>query len=417
MGQRPVSRAGRRGTAVFLAAALIVALVALAFAALSAAGCANVRSSTTSIQPGSTAGTAAPGVSVSAGSMTSGSSSSSTSSSGTPGTTAAALPSPGGLASPAQAVASKLGPSVVHIAVSSNSGGLGLRQQQYAAQGSGVIYTNDGMIITNNHVVVDLNDQPVTNISVTLATGEILKARIIGRDPLTDLAVIKVDGLTSLPAAAFSKGDPTVGEYAVAIGSPLGYENSVTLGIVSGLSRSIDQATGAEALALIDLIQTDAAISPGNSGGALADASGQVIGINVAYLPPGQTGAENVGFAIPSVTVTATADQIIKTGKATHVYLGVSTRTVTPDLQQEFKLSTSSGALIADVSANTPAAKAGLKQGDIITKIDQSNVTTGADVLIALRSKNPGDTVQVTINRDGQTMTVPAVVAERPAGM
>lgn len=134
----------------------------------------------------------------------------------------------------------------------------------------------------------------------------------------------------------------------------------------------------------------------------------------MAYIPPDQTGAENLGFAIPSTTATAVADQIIKTGKATHAYLGVSSETVTPDLQQQFHL-TSSGVLVAVVSGGSPAEKAGLKQGDIITKIDQTNVATEADLLLALRAKQPGDTMTVTINRNGQVQTLSVVVAERPA--
>ena len=147
-----------------------------------------------------------------------------------------------------------------------------------------------------------------------------------------------------------------MGEYAIAIGSPLGYQNSVSLGIVSGVGRSIEEAQGQDGVALNNLVQTDAPISPGNSGGALANASGQVIGINVAYEPPAR-GAVSIGFAIPSVVVAKVADEIISTGKATHAYLGVSTRTVTPDLQQQFDLSRSTGILVADVTSGGPGGK------------------------------------------------------------
>ena len=178
-------------------------------------------------------------------------------------------------------MAAKLGPSVVNIAISGTSQG-GFGPQEYAGEGSGVIYTADGMILTNNHVVTDDAGDPVDKIEVTLATGEKLPGTIVGTDPLTDLAVIKINAGMDLPTAVFLNSPPTVGEYAIAIGSPLGYENSVTLGIVSGLARSIEGLTGAEGGALNNLIQTDAPISPGNSGGALANADGQVMGNKVA---------------------------------------------------------------------------------------------------------------------------------------
>jgi len=290
-------------------------------------------------------------------------------------------------------------------------------RQPYSGEGSGVIYSADGLIITNNHVVTDQYGDPVGEIEVTLATGEKLPASIVGRDPLTDLAVIRVKPDTSLPVAKFFDGMPEVGEYAIAIGSPLGFENSVTLGIVSGLARSIEGVTGAEGIALTNLIQTDAPISPGNSGGALANARGEVIGINVAYLPPAQTGAVNIGFAIPSVVAVKVAEQIVNTGKATHAYLGVGTRTVTSDLQRQFDLSRSSGVLVAEVSPNGPAAKAGIRQGDIIISIDGKATLQSADVLIAVRDRLPGDVVEVTIDRGGQTLVIKVTLEERPSEM
>lgn len=325
------------------------------------------------------------------------------------------VPSGQGMASPAVQVAQILGPSVVNIRVRSTY----LRgpwQQDYQAEGSGVIYTADGIIITNNHVVTDNYGDPVDEVIVTLATGETLPARIVGRDPVTDLAVIRVKPKFSLPAATFVTDPPTVGEYAIAIGSPLGYENSVTLGIVSGLDRSIEGVYGPEAAALTGLIQTDAPISPGNSGGALANASGQVIGINVAYEAP-QTGAVSIGFAIPSAVVVKVADEIIKTGKATHAYLGVSTVTVTEQLQRQFRLSRSSGILVAEVTPNGPADKAGIKQGDIIIKIDDQEMKESSDVLMAVRDRKPGEQVKVTLDRDGQEIVVTVTLEERPQGL
>jgi len=331
-------------------------------------------------------------------------------------------PASPGEASPAQSVATILGPSVVNIKVtgttSGNSGGSGQpgQGQQYAAEGSGVIYRSDGMILTNNHVVSDeASGNPVSTIQVTFATGEILPATIVGRDPLSDLAVIKVQPKGDLPAAKFVGGLPKVGEYAVAIGSPLGYENSVTLGIVSGLSRQIEGVTGPESVALSNLIQTDAAISPGNSGGALANSKAEVIGINVAYEPPGQTGAVSIGFAIPSTTAVSVADQLISSGKATHAYMGVGTRSITPELKQQYGLSRSSGLLVAQVAPGSPAEAAGLQQGDIIVKVDGQDVTDPAALATTVRGMKPGDQVHLTIDRNGQEQTVTVTLAERPA--
>lgn len=317
-----------------------------------------------------------------------------------------------GLASPAEPVADILGPSVVNITVKVTA--LGPFGQQYygTAEGSGVIYSSDGLIITNNHVVTN-NGSPVDEIEVRLITGERLPATVVGTDSLTDLAVIKVDSDNELPPATFTTEQPRVGEYAIAIGSPLGYENSVTLGIVSGLGRSVEGATGTEGIALTNLIQTDAPISPGNSGGALANAGGQVIGINVAYEPPG-TGAVSIGFAIPSVVVTQVADEIITTGKATHAYMGVRTLTVTSELQRQYGLSRSSGILVADVTAEGPAAKAGIQRGDIIVEVDGEEMTESADLLVAIRDKKPGEKVEVVIDRNGTTMTLTVTLEERP---
>jgi len=323
------------------------------------------------------------------------------------------VPTGQGVVSPAQHVAEVLVPSVVNVKVTSEYQ-LGPFQQEAQGEGSGVIYTSDGMIVTNNHVVRGPDGEVAKDIVVTLATGKALPARVIGTDPLTDLAVVKVDAGFDLPAATFVTEPPKVGEYAVAIGSPLGYEGSVTLGIVSGLDRSVEGAYGTEGIALNNLIQTDAPISPGNSGGALANASGQVIGINVAYEPP-TTGAVSIGFAIPSAVVVKVADEIISTGKATHAYMGVVTVTVTPKLQEEFKLSRSSGILVYRVSPNSPAAKAGIQEGDIIIKIDDKEMLDASDLLVAVRDRKPGERVKVLIDRGGKEMELTVTLEERPS--
>jgi S1-C subfamily serine protease len=221
----------------------------------------------------------------------------------------------------------------------------------------------------------------------------------------------------TLPAAQFVGTLPAVGEYAVAIGSPLGYENSVTLGIVSGLSREIEGISGAEAAAYTNLVQTDAPISPGNSGGALANASGQVIGINVAYEPPNQTGAVSIGFAIPASTATNVADQLINSGKVTQGYLGVNLypQAVDSNLQKQFSLSRNSGVLVSEVLPAGPAAKAGLEQGDIIFKANGQPVADPASLIALIRDSRPGSQVELTLDRKGQEKTITVTIGERPS--
>lgn len=400
--RRPMNDRARWWVTGLIAVALVV-LVGMLM--LGAAGCADLGTTKSNVSTPSKVSTPSPGAGVAI----------------TPTSDSAAggsVPvSPGLLAaSPAESVASTVGPSVVNIAVEGSVQSQ-FGTQQYAAEGSGVIFSQDGYIITNNHVVSDSStgtDVPVDKLTVTFATGEKLPARIIGRDPLTDLAVIKVEK-TGLPVAKFIDRFSLVkvGQYAIAIGSPLGLKNSVTLGIISGLSREID-TSGTEQFALIDLIQTDAAISPGNSGGALVDAEGRVIGINVAYLPPGQTGAQNLGFAIPSDLAKDVANEIIKTGKVTHAYLGIQNQTVTEQLQQQFGLSRSSGVLVGGTGAGTPAAAAGLKQGDIIVKVDGTAITNDADLYGILRAKKPGEMISITIDRGGKEQTVQVTLGERP---
>ncbi len=388
---------------------MVFALALVALVSLGLVGC------TLEIGKGSEPTTPSPTADASSTTTTAGFEATSTTRLSTPGSTSV-VPAGDGLASPAQAATEILAPSVVNISVRMTVQGLFGQQYSGAAEGSGVIYSSDGMIITNNHVVTDNIGNPVSEIEVTLITGEKLPATIVGRDPLTDLAVVKVNAGTDLPPATFVTDQPTVGEYAVAIGSPLGYENSVTLGIVSGLGRSLKGATGAEGVALTNLIQTDAPISPGNSGGALGNAGGQVIGINVAYESP-TSGAVSIGFAIPSVVVTKVADEIISTGKATHAYMGVSTLTVTSALQQQYGLSRSSGILVAQVTARGPAAKAGVERGDIIVKVDDQQMVESPDLLVAIRDKKPGDQVEVTIDRDGATLVLTVVLEERPTDL
>jgi S1-C subfamily serine protease len=310
---------------------------------------------------------------------------------------------------PVARVASVLSPSVVQINVT------GVQQTPYGAQkeegiGSGVIYRSNGYIVTNNHVV-----EGSRNVEVAFADGSTEQGQVVGTDPITDIAVVKVDR-TNLPAASFSGTDPIVGQTAVAVGSPSGFESTVTSGIVSGTEREVpaEITGGQQESSLVDLIQTDAAISPGNSGGALADRDGRVIGINVAYLPPQQTGAENIGFAIPSQTATTVADQIIDNGKAVHPYLGVYLSDLTPETAQKFGSSVQTGALVEKVASGGPADQAGVRRGDIVTAAGKEKVQSSGDLISALRNYEPGDTIQLTVLRDGQKQSLRVNLAESP---
>lgn len=202
-----------------------------------------------------------------------------------------------------------------------------------------------------------------------------------------------------------------MGELAIALGSPLGFENSVTAGIISGLHRDIP--SGGQTPALVDLLQTDAAISPGNSGGALIGPDGEVIGINVAYIPPG-TGAVSIGFAIPSPTVVSVVGQLLEDGQAEHAFLGVRPVPLTPQLAQRFNLETEGGAVVYTVIPGSPAEQAGLTPGDVIVSVDGEQIETVEDLLAALRAHQPGDEIDVELIREGTREEVTARLAERP---
>jgi serine protease Do len=296
---------------------------------------------------------------------------------------------------PVAQVADQLRPSVVQInveAVQDTPYG----PQQGQGVGSGVIYRQDGYIITNNHVV-----QGAQSVEVGFASGETATAEVVGGDPFTDIAVLKVDRNDLPPAKFRTKRGLDVGQLAVAIGSPQGFDSTVTAGVVSGLGREVPSTLtgGTQEASLVDLIQTDAAISPGSSGGALVDRSGRVIGINVAYLPPAQTGAESIGFAIPAQTAAQTADQIISTGQASNSYLGVSLSEVNQETAEQFD--TRAGVLVEGARQGEPAAQAGIRQGDIITAINGTEVENTGDLLSELRHYQPGESVDLTVVRNG----------------
>jgi serine protease Do len=311
---------------------------------------------------------------------------------------------------PVARVASRVGPSVVQVNVRAVRE-TPLGTQEGEGIGSGVIYRQDGYIVTNNHVI-----EGATDVNVAFADGTIEDAGVVGVDPNTEIAVIKVNR-NDLPAATFEGDAPVVGQLAVAIGSPSGFESTVTSGVVSGVGREFPpELTGsgtAARRALTDLIQTDAAISPGNSGGALADRDGEIIGINVAYLPPAQTGAVNLGFAIPSDTAVSVADQLIEEGEVTTPYLGVLTTDLSPEDAGRFDLPVDSGALVEQVVPRSPARAAGVRRGDIITALDDARVASFGDLLGALRDHEPGDNVTLTIFRNGDEMKLGVTLGEK----
>jgi len=292
------------------------------------------------------------------------------------------------------AITRELEPSVVAILAEGRRG---------AGEGSGVVYAPD-TIITNHHVV-----EGAEEVTVVLAGGDRLPAEVRATDPQTDLAVLTVER-DDLPPARFAERLPAVGSLAVAIGNPLGFEGSVTAGVVSGIDRAIP--SGGREPALVGLIQTDAAISPGNSGGALVGPGGRVIGINVAYIPP-QARAVALGFAIPAPTVTGIVEQLLEDGDADNAFLGVRLRPLTAPIARQIGIEPDAGALIEGVSAGTPAAKAGLRPGDVLAEIDGRDVEMVEDVIAALRRRAAGDEIAVEYLRDGQRRRANVTLAGR----
>ncbi len=272
--------------------------------------------------------------------------------------------------------------------------------------GSGVVYAEDGIIVTNAHVV-----EGAERLRVGFADGTQVPATLLASTPLLDLAVLQAER-DALPVATFSEELPRVGELAIAMGSPLGLEQTVTAGIVSALGRGIP-GSAQSTQALVDLIQTDAAISPGNSGGALVDGAGRVIGINVAYLPPA-AGAVSLGFAIPSPTVLHAVEELLATGDVSLAYMGVAPASLTPQIAARFGLEDEDGALVVEVPSDGPAAEAGLEPGDLVTSIDGEEVRSVEDFLGFIRRSKPGDQVDVDLLRDGEEMTVEITLAGRP---
>ena len=279
-------------------------------------------------------------------------------------------------------------------------------RQREQSLGSGVIVSPNGYILTNNHVVDGAND-----VRVTLADKREFKARVVGTDPKTDIAVLKIEA-GDLPSVVIGDSDKAqVGDYVLAMGNPFGLGNTVTMGIVS--------ATGRGNLGIEDyenFIQTDAPINPGNSGGALVNDRGELLGINTAILSNGSEGGGNqgIGFAVPVNVARNVMDQILKNGKVTRAYLGVMAQPVTPDLAKAFRDKEVRGALVGDVTPDSPASRAGIQKGDIILAIDGKPVNDSAQLRMNLSLMQPGTQVNLTVLRDGSERQVTARLAELP---
>ncbi len=272
--------------------------------------------------------------------------------------------------------------------------------------GSGVIISADGYIATNNHVV-----EGADQLTVTFDDGRELKAKVVGRDPLTDIAVVKVDA-KDLPAVTFADTNKIeVGDRVLAIGNPFGIGETVTSGIVSAKGRRVGILSDVKGFE--NFIQTDAAINPGNSGGALIDIDGRVIGINPAILSR-SGGFQGVGLAVPANLVTQVAEGLVKNGKVVRGFLGVNVQDVTPALADSFGLKNRSGALVAEVTPDSPAAKAGLKEGDVITEFNGNKVSDANGLTLQVTAVAPDTKVSLDVLRDGKTEKLTATTAERP---
>jgi S1-C subfamily serine protease len=308
------------------------------------------------------------------------------------------------------AVAERVGPSVVQIDVTARNEkadviarffGRGSGDEPIArGMGSGVVFTPDGAILTNNHVV-----EEALTINVHLRDGRYLPARLLGRDPATDLAVIKVEA-TGLTPAKFADSDAArVGEWVVAIGSPFGLGYTVTAGVLSAKSRA-----GLGMNAIEDYLQTDASINPGNSGGPLCSLQGEVLGINTMIVGRGQ----GIGFAVPSNMAQRVASQILKTGRVSRAWLGLGVQDLTPELAAAMKLSPGAGTLVNNVANDGPAFRANVRPGDVIASVGGHPVHDGRDLIRETLTHEVGQPVQLEIVRSGQRYGAQVTLSERP---
>jgi serine protease Do len=281
----------------------------------------------------------------------------------------------------------------------------GQRQQKERGLGSGVIVSSDGYILTNNHVI-----DKATDIKVKLADKREFTGKVVGADPQTDIAVVKI-ATTGLPTITL--GDSSrihVGDYAFAIGNPFGVGETATMGIISATGRNGLQIESYE-----DFIQTDAAINPGNSGGALLNARGQLIGINTAILAGNSGGNQGIGFAIPINMAKYVMDQILKNGKVVRGFVGVGLQDVSASIAKVFNVPADKGAMVSDVQPDTPGARAGLQRGDVITEVNGQPVQGENDLRLKIGTMTPGTTVTLKVNRGGQMHDVTLKLGEQPS--
>jgi serine protease Do len=270
--------------------------------------------------------------------------------------------------------------------------------------GSGVVIKSDGYILTNNHVV-----DGATDVRVTFLDKREMRAKVVGTDSKTDIAVLRVDA-KDLPVLAFADSSKVkVGDLALAMGQPFGLGQTVTMGIISAKGRNGLGIEGYE-----DFIQTDAAINPGNSGGALVDARGELIGINTAILSRGSGGNQGIGFAVPINMARSVMDQVITHGKVVRGYMGVVTEDITPAMASSFHLTDTRGALMGDVTSGSPAAQAGIQRGDVITEIDGQRIEDSNQLRLRVSMTAPGTTIHVKLLRDGREQTLAVKLGELP---
>jgi S1-C subfamily serine protease len=306
-----------------------------------------------------------------------------------------------------QELVAEVAPAVVSIVVETVSYNWFWQAVPQTGAGSGIIISPDGYIVTNNHVVEDAE-----KVTVTLSDGRTFDATIVGTDAQTDLAVVKIDasGLSYLHFLSNSLEQLSVLDPVVAVGNALALPGGPTwtTGVISNLGRSIEEENG---VVLDNIIQTDASINAGNSGGPLLDTAGQVVGINVAIA----SNAENIGFAISTDTAIPVVQSLITEGKVIRPWLGVSVATVTPTIQQYYHLSVDAGVLIVSVGSGSPADGAGLRAGDVITKMDQDDISTAAELTSAIGSHQIGDQVEIVYYRGSVQQIASATLEESPS--
>ncbi|MBI4245361.1 MAG: trypsin-like peptidase domain-containing protein [Planctomycetes bacterium] len=317
----------------------------------------------------------------------------------------------------------KVIPSVVHLTTKQkvvDPFSVWSYERESTGVGSGVIITKDGYIVTNKHVIQNAN-----SIYVALADGQEGKAKVIYTDLYTDLAIIKLNGFGNLMPAAFGNSDSVrIGDFVLAVGSPFGYHHSVTFGIVGSKGRKLEQDMSGSVPRVHDFIQTDAALNPGNSGGALVNLHGEVVGINSLIITKGTNTYTGVGLAYTSNIVKRIVDDVLEFGKFRRGYIGINPATIddlaehlntsTELLVKELGLEKKSGVVIGDVGKDTPAEKAGLQQFDIIIEVDGKPINSASDLILNISLKQPGSSVQLLIMRNKRKLTKEVQVAEFP---